>query len=229
MDLEVYLDVVPWLLFVVIDRTSGLGLSWAAGSAMACGAGIVAWSHRRGRRVPIGWIAVGIFGAVMVVGLGASSHASWFEPTVRSGSVLLLAVIAFASLLGQPLSVPYSADRVSPSRRSDKAFVRVNRQITIAWGLAALTVAISFACDAFSPTAVVRTLCDWVVPLVVVSSAVRWVAVTWSTYLDRADGLSATALADVSLGSLGADGESVSPGGTSLGSITYLPRARTGR
>ena len=229
MDLEAYVDVVPWLLFMIIDRQSGLGVSWAAASAAACGLGIAAWSHWRRRRTPIGWVALATFGCLIVVGVAANRPTTWFEPVIRSGSVAVLAGAALASLGQRPLSEAYTVDRVSPSRRAEPAFAAVNRRITAAWAVAAVLVAASFGAEVFAPSSVGLTVFDWVLPIAVVACAVRWVAVQWTAYLVWTEGPTGTSTTDASLTTLPIGREAVAPPTvTPAGSITYLHGVRAG-
>lgn len=227
MDLEAYVDVVPWLLFMVIDRRSGLGLPWAAVAAAGCGGGIAAWSYWRDRRTPIGWVAVATFGPLAVIGLVANQPAQWFEPTVRSASVAVLAMAALVSLRHRPLSEAYTSERVPPPRRAESAFIRVNRRVTAGWAATAILVAASFGGDAFVASPVGLTVFDWVLPIVVIACAVRWVAVQWTAYLVWAEGLTAGVLAEPSLTSHRADlAPQAAPTDASAGSVTYLSSAR---
>lgn len=182
MDLEAYVDIVPWLLFVVVDRRAGLGLSWAAASAMGCGLAIAGWSHWRGRRTPIGWVAVGVFGCLVMVALAVNRQQQWFEPALRASSVTALGVTAFLSLRRRPLSEVYTAERVPAQRRDEAAFYQVNRRITAAWGTGALLIAGSFAGAAAMPSAIALTLFDWVLPIAILGVVLRWVAVQWAAY-----------------------------------------------
>ncbi|MGH9087784.1 MAG: hypothetical protein ACRDYZ_06675 [Acidimicrobiales bacterium] len=200
MDLEAYVDVVPWLVFVVVGRRAGLGIDWAAAAAVGCGAAIGTWSHWRGRRTPIGWVAVGVFGSIAVVALVVDRPAQWFEPTLRAASVLGLAAAAFLSLHRRPLSEAYTAERVPVHLRAEEAFDRVNRRITVAWGVGALLVAGSFAAVGAASSAVPLTMFDWVVPIAVLGIVLRWVAVVWNSYLAGADGGEAPPLRETTVG-----------------------------
>ncbi|MGH2929521.1 MAG: hypothetical protein ACRDL8_15070, partial [Solirubrobacteraceae bacterium] len=61
MDAETYTDLLPWLVFVVIDRKSGLGIDWAsAGAAVAAGL-LVARAYWRGRQAPAAVVALVVF------------------------------------------------------------------------------------------------------------------------------------------------------------------------
>lgn len=227
MDLEAYVDVVPWLVFMVVDRHSGLGLSWASLSGAVCGGGVAAWSQVRHRQTPVGWVAVVTFGGLAVVGLVANQPTMWFEPAMRSASIAVLAGVALLSLRRRPLSEAYTGDRVPPACRAEPAFAAVNRRITAAWAMAAVLVALSFAADAFVSSSVALTMCDWVLPIVVVACVVRWAAVQWTAYLAWTENPAQPG--DAPLGSLTVEREPASSSSrTTPGTITYLHGARAG-
>lgn len=228
MDLDAYVDVVPWLLFVVVDRRSGLGLAWAAASAMGCGAALGAWARWRGRRTPVGWVAMGVFGSLVVVAVLVARPHEWFEPTLRAIAVASLGLAALASLRRRPLSEAYTAERVPMHRRSEPAFLRVNRRITASWGVAAFLIAASFATVGAMPSAVALTLFDWVVPIVVLGAALRWVAAEWSVYQVSAEGTQPASLSDTSLGFADGVSHHEDPPGTPERRITYLPGVQPG-
>ncbi|MGH9082646.1 MAG: hypothetical protein ACRDY3_00935 [Acidimicrobiales bacterium] len=225
MVLNAYVDVVPWIVFVVVDRHSGMGPGWAALSAAACGCGIAGWSRWRARPSLLGVVAVTVFGSVAVVVVLDDQTSQWFEPALRAACVLALAVTAFWSLSARshhPLSQPYTADRVPPGHGSDPAFARVNRRITAIWGAAVSLVALSFGCVALGPSDFTLTLLDWVVPIVVIGAAVRWVAIEWSGYQVVAEGTGpgAATLADTAPRGVGYP--------PPVPDVTYLPGVRPG-
>lgn len=234
MDLEAYVDVVPWLLFVVVDGRAGLGPAWAGVSAMGCGAAIAGWSHWRRRSTPIGWVAVAVFGSLVVVALVVVRPQPWFQPTLRAASVLVLGLTAFASLRGRPLSETYTAERVAADRRAELAFARVNRRITCAWGVGAVLVAGSFAVVGAMPSALALTMFDWAVPMAVLGAVLRWAAVQWSTYEVDSDGVEAASPTEVRVRLVDLVNRPVSGFGNETSvpppepRITYLPGARPG-
>lgn len=41
MDFRAYTYFLPWVIFVIIDRASGLGVLWASSTSLVCGVGIL--------------------------------------------------------------------------------------------------------------------------------------------------------------------------------------------
>jgi hypothetical protein len=186
MDADAYVDLLPWMLFMVVDRKQGLGLGWAGASAALCAGGLLAWAYWHGRRNTVAALGSAVFGALGVLGALAapwlSHHDAVRLDAARSGAVLVLGIACLASVRSTPLSYAYSAGRVQSQMCGDPRFAAVNARITRSWGLGALVVAASYAVPAFWPTTVVRTVFDWVVPLVVTAGVVKWSAERWEAF-----------------------------------------------
>ena len=137
MDAEAYVDMLPWMLFVVIDRKTGLGIVWGGGCAATCAAGLLAWSLWLGRRSLTSWVALVIFSGSVVFGLVGGSliqHTS----AARAVAMGVLGLTALVSLYYVPLSCTYTGSHIRPAAREDPRFDQVNIQITRAWGIGAL-------------------------------------------------------------------------------------------
>lgn len=230
MDLEACVDVLPWILFVVVDRRSGLGLGWAAASSMASGAVLGAWSRWRGRGTPVPWVAVGTFGTLCGVALVLDVNGAWFEPTLRSGAVLVLGVAAALSLRWTPLSEHYTQEQVSSRRQADPEFRRVNRRITALWSATALLVAVCFSAVAAASSAIGLTVFDWVLPIMVLGVGLRAASLQWSRFLVGAEVEDTPSLAEASLGAAGDGGHAEPCQPPAEGAvITYLPGVQPSR
>lgn len=181
MDSEAYADMLPWLVFVVIDRKSGLGVAWASGVAAGCAAGLVAWSYWRGRHAPLPRLALVLFAVCLVSAL--ASPAWGHEVSLpRALTVLALSAAFFASLLFSPLSEAYTAQVVAPSVREDPRFRRVNLEMTSAWAVGSLAIGIACGTTALLRGAVAFTLLDWVTPLLLAAATILWAARRWELF-----------------------------------------------
>lgn len=173
MDAEVYADMVPWLVFFVVDRRSGPSVAWAAGCAALTALGLVAWAYWRGRSAPLPWIAIVVFAAAFGAGLGSPTW-DHLVGTTRAAAAASLGVAALVSLRLTPLSDAYTALLVAPARRHDPGFVRVNRQISRSWAIGSCAVAASCAASDVVRSRVTFTLLDWVIPLAVACATILW-------------------------------------------------------
>ncbi|MGH9099947.1 MAG: hypothetical protein ACRDV8_06925 [Acidimicrobiales bacterium] len=181
MDAEAYADMLPWLVFVVIDHKLGLGVAWAAGSSLACGVGLVAWSYWRGRYALLPRVAVGVFSVCL---LAALMIPSWNDQVSlpRALVVVTLSVLAFGSLCVTPLSETYTVRLVAPVIRDDPRFRMVNVEMTLAWGIGAFAVALASSATALLPGKLAFTFLDWVTPLVLATVTILWAARRWEAF-----------------------------------------------
>ncbi len=181
MDAEAYADMLPWLVFIVMDRKLGLGVAWAAGAALACSAGLLGWSYWRGRYALLPRIAIGIFSPCLVTAL---IFPSWNDQVSlpRALVVATLSLCAFASLRFTPLSETYTVPLVAPAIRDDPRFRKVNVDMTLAWGVGAFAVALASSTTALLPGRLTFTLLDWVTPLVLATVTILWAARRWELF-----------------------------------------------
>jgi hypothetical protein len=181
MDAEAYIDVLPWIMFVVIDRKTGLGLAWGGGCAAVCAAGLAAWSVWHGRRSLTAWVALALFTASYIVGMAISVEPE-HSTVARAIALLVLALTAFCSLRSTPLSCTYTTAHVRPAAREDPRFDRVNAEITTGWGVGAMVAAGAYLVPLLSQTTVGYTFSDWVAPLAIAAVTLMWTARRWERF-----------------------------------------------
>lgn len=181
MDAEAYADMLPWLVFLVIDRKSGLGVAWASGGALVCSTGLAGWSYWRGRHALVPRAAMAIFAVFLVSGLASQS---WNQHVSLPRALVLasLGALAFGSLPFTPLSEAYTVPLVAPALRDDPRFARVNVEITLAWGVGAIAVAVTSAATALLSGAFAFTFLDWVTPLVLATATILWSTRRWELF-----------------------------------------------
>lgn len=181
MDAEAYADMLPWLVFLVIDRRGGLSVAWAASCATVCSAGLLAWSYRRGRRAPLPWVALVVFALCVVAALVVPVWDSAVGVT-RSMVVLAVSVSAFASLWRTPISEAYTTPLVTPSVAERPRFRQVNVEMTAALGAGSLLVAVFGGVGSLVRGTVAFTFMDWVVPLVTAVVTLLWATRRWELF-----------------------------------------------
>jgi len=181
MDAGAYADMLPWLVFLVIDRKSGLGVAWAGCGALACSAALVAWSYWRGRHALVPRAAMVLFALCLVAGLASQTVNQ--EVSVPRAVVLgVLSALAFGSLPFTPISQTYTVPLVAPALRDDPRFARVNIEITRAWGVGSLAVAVASGTTALLSGAVAFTFLDWVTPIVLAAATILWATRRWELF-----------------------------------------------
>lgn len=181
MDAEAYADMLPWLVFIVVDRKLGLGVAWAAGGGLVCTAGLLGWSYWRGRYALLPRVAMGLFTACLVSALLSSDWNSQVS-LPRALVVGTLSLLAFGSLRFTPLSETYTVSLVAPAIRDDPRFRKVNVEMTLAWGVGSLAVALACGTTRFVSGHVAFTLLDWVAPLVLAAATILWAARRWELF-----------------------------------------------
>jgi hypothetical protein len=187
MDAEGYADLVPWLVFVVIERKTGLGIGWAGGCASVSAAALVAAAYWRGRRAPVAKLGVVLFAILCAADFVVPPMSSQIADA-RIIAVLALAAAAFGSLRFSPISAAYTAAEVAPAVREDPRFRRVNAEISTAWGVGAVLVAVAYLVSHLFHDAVGYTFLNWVVPLAVATAVLIWSARRWQMFRLEAEG-----------------------------------------
>lgn len=183
MDAEACADMMPWLVFLVIDRKSGLSVAWAASCAAACSLVLVSWAYWRGRRAPLARVSVVLFSLCYAAALASPSWDGQIRIS-RSLSMLVLSVVAFASLRFTPLCETYTTPLVAPGVRDQPRFRRVNVEMTLAWAIGSLLAGASCAAVAFVHGGgnLAFTFMDWVIPLLLAVASVLWVSRRWELF-----------------------------------------------
>lgn len=188
MDAEAYADMLPWLVFLVIDRRAGLSVSWAAACATVCSAGLASWSYWRGRRAPLPQVALAFF---VPCYFAAIAFPVWDGAVAvsRSMAVLAVSISAFASLRFTPISEAYTTPLVAPGVPARPRFRQVNVEMTAAWGVGSLLAAVVCAvADLVDGGTYAFTFLDWVAPLVIATGTVLWATRRWELFRLSLDG-----------------------------------------
>ncbi len=181
MDAEAYVDTLPWLIFLVIDRQSGLDVAWASGWAAVSALGLAAWSYWRGRRSPVLDAAIGVFILCFAVALAVPDWDHLItEP--RAVTVLALSAVALVSLCFKPITEVYTTPMVVPGTRDDPRFQKVNVEMTLGWGVGALLVATACWAGRFVRGSAGLTLCEWVIPLALAVATSLWAMRRWELF-----------------------------------------------
>lgn len=200
-------DLLPWVVFAVVDRKTGLGVGWAGVCAVACAVALMAWGYWWARPSPVRWLAAGLFGATAAVGFTQTISIPYALP--RAAVFAVLGATALVSSAGRPLSAVYSWPDVPSEQRRDGRFHRANVDITVVWGVAALCAATSFASLQVLTSAVDVTVFGWLVPLGVAAGTLAWTTRRWSLYCADIDDDTLTEPGGLALFATDADGSFV--------------------
>jgi hypothetical protein len=194
---EPYAALLPWMVFAVVERGHGHGVTWAAVSAIITAVTLLATRRRPSTGVAnllmIG--AVISFAVLAVAGQIQSSSEGIIERYGRTWSALSFVVLALLALaLHTSVSEFYTRQHTRRSSWTTEAFSRVNVQITMIWSLVFTGIAASHACATWLDHARGYTTFHWVVPLALGAIGVQRTKEVWDDY--TADELETLALDD---------------------------------
>jgi hypothetical protein len=187
---EPYLAPLPWVVFAVMDRFDGHGVSWASFGAIVTIVVLLS-THRReqngGARNVLLAGALAWFSLLLLAGLIWEEPTGWLAQNGRTASALGFVVIAFASVARTPIAEFYTRPYIRPSRWHSPGFVRFNVMVTLAWAVGFSIVALSHLVALKLDTPQAYTMFNWVIPiatLVIVASRAK---TAWDALADDAD------------------------------------------
>lgn len=172
----------PWAAFAFASRSGGLDFPSAAILAVAWSVAVLLHSYRKSGIVRLFELeTAALFASFAVVGFALPGPiVSIIGNYGRAIAASALGVMAASSLVFRPLTEEYTREFVPRSRLETLGFARANRVLTIAWSIAALALAASFALGAMAQGSLMPTLLNWIVPLVAVLYCVRYCTGRWS-------------------------------------------------
>lgn len=158
---------LPWIIFWVVSSPSTWEVA-AVGALIA--AVIVAVPDSRGaggvKLLDLGSIAFFALISVLAVFLDRRDL-SWLEDWAQVISTGVLALIAFASLMFTPFTEQYARDSTPPELWDSPVFKKINRGLTLGWGIAFTLVAIS-GVIAIKGSHSSRDFFTWILPIILI-------------------------------------------------------------
>jgi hypothetical protein len=168
----IWLAFVPWVLFSLITQHDTLKA--AAVTALIASVVIAAPSVAAGRPKMLELGAVVAFvGFTVVAFIADPSATAWLARYARAIAALLLALIAFSSLLFVPFTEQYARESVPRQFWSTPRFKQINRQLTLLWGCVFLVMMVSHVIAGAIDTRRGNTIFNWVVPIILIIWAVK--------------------------------------------------------
>ncbi|MFF5449171.1 hypothetical protein [Streptomyces sp. NPDC012888] len=140
--------MAPWIIFSLLVGPGRF--EFAVGLALLSAVVLVVVGRvvHRGSSWKLLEIADVVFFSVMAVigAMAGEGTLRWLETYAGEVSNIALTVIAFGSIaVGVPFTIQYAREQVDPAYWDTPAFLRTNRIITAAWGLAFLVAAVAGA------------------------------------------------------------------------------------
>lgn len=134
MGAKAFLGFVPWIIFWVVCGPSTW--EYAAGGALLAAIILLFPTRDRGRIKLLDLISVAFFAALTIAGLILDrSQLMWLEDYSQAISSGVLALVVLGSLAFVPFTEQYARERVPEQYWSKPSFKRVNRTLTLVWGL----------------------------------------------------------------------------------------------
>jgi len=168
----IFIALVPWVLFTVLVHHSSLKL----GSVVALVASVViavpGLSKGRPKLLELGAV-VTFIGFVAVAFLADPSTGDTLARYARGIAALLLALIAFGSLLFVPFTEQYARDQVPEQFWNTPRFKEINRRLTILWGCVFAAMVPFHIIAGAIDTQRANLIFNWAIPIALVVWAVK--------------------------------------------------------
>jgi hypothetical protein len=168
----IYLAFVPWVLFTLIAQHDTLKAAAIVGliAAVVIAARSVLAGHPK--LLEMGAV-LAFVGFTVAAFIADPSATQWLERYARAIAALLLALIAFSSLLFVPFTEQYARESVPRQFWSSPRFKQINRQVTLLWGCVFVAMTVSHVIAGAIDTRRGNTIFNWVVPVLLIIWAVK--------------------------------------------------------
>jgi hypothetical protein len=168
---NVFVAFVPWILFSVVAQRDDVAVAGMVALVAALVIAIPSFAKGRPKILDVG--AIVAFGAFAVVGLVDGNDVEWLSDFARGISAALLAVIALGSLLWVPFTEQYAREQTPEAAWSSPTFKRVNRELTLMWGLVFAAMVPFHVLAGAIDTQRADTFLNWVIPIALIVWAVK--------------------------------------------------------
>lgn len=162
---------VPWIIFWVVAGPS----SWeyAAGGALLAALVLAIPSDDRGSIKLLDVVSIVFFAALTIAGLVLDrSELDWLEDYSQAISSGALALVVLGSLAFLPFTEQYARESVPRENWSSPLFKRINRVLTLVWGLVfALSAMLGVIAEEMNRGS---DWLNWIIPIALVVGAFRF-------------------------------------------------------
>lgn len=168
----IYLAFVPWILFSLITQRDSLTAAAVVALIASILIALRSISTSGPKLLEIGAVAAFV-GFAIVALLADASTTMWLERYARAIAALMLAAIAFGSLLFTPFTEQYARESVPRQFWSSPRFQQVNRRLTTMWGFVFSAMVFSHVLAGAIDTRRANTIFNWVIPIILIVWAVK--------------------------------------------------------
>jgi hypothetical protein len=168
----IYLAFVPWVLFTLITQHDTLKAAAIAALIASVVIAVPSVVARRPKLLELGAV-LAFVGFTVASFIADPSTTAWLTRYARAIAALLLALIAFSSLLSVPFTEQYARESVPRQFWSTPRFKQINRQLTLMWGCVFLVMMVSHVVAGAIDTRRGNTIFNWVVPIILIVWAAK--------------------------------------------------------
>jgi hypothetical protein len=160
----IFIALIPWIIFSVLASHSTLKVGSLV--ALAAAALIAMRGIRSGhpKSLEIGAV-ITFVGFVVVAFVADAATAHWVARYARGIAALILAGIAFGSLLFVPFTEQYAREQVPEQYWGSPRFKQINRKLSALWGFVFIAMVPFHIIAGAVNTRAVTIICNWVIPL----------------------------------------------------------------
>ncbi len=163
---------LPWIIFWVVSSPSTWKVA-AVGALIAAVIVSIPDAMRPGGMKALDLGTIAFFAVVSILAIFLDrKDLSWFEGWAQFISSMALAVIAFVSLAFTPFTEQYARDSTPRELWNTPGFKRINRQLTVFWGVVFLLTAVSGVL-AVKGSHSSRDFFTWILPIILIVGAVK--------------------------------------------------------
>jgi hypothetical protein len=163
----IFIALIPWIIFTVLAAHSTLKLGSLVALVAAAVIAIPGIRSGHPKSLEIGAI-ITFIGFVVVAFVADASTAHWVSRYARGIAALILAVIAFGSLLFVPFTEQYAREQVPEQYWGSRQFKEINRKLTALWGFVFIAMVPFHIIAGAINTKPATIICNWAIPLALV-------------------------------------------------------------
>ena len=189
--MNIFVAFIPWILFSVVAQRDDVAVAGLVALASAILIALPSFARRRPKILDIG--AIVSFAVFAAIGLAAGNDAEWLTNFARGLSTAALAAVALLSLLFTPFTEQYARETTPPEIWESPIFKRVNRELTLMWGLVFAAMVPFHILAGALDTQRANTFFNWVIPIALIVWAVKRTEKVSAAAGDEADRKAAVA------------------------------------
>jgi hypothetical protein len=163
----IFIALIPWIIFTVLAAHATLKIGSVVALVAAVVIAIPGIRSGHPKSLEVGAI-ITFIGFVVVAFVADSATAHWVARYARGIAALILAAIAFGSLLFVPFTEQYAREQVPEQYWGSPQFKAINRKLTALWGFVFIAMVPFHIIAGAINTRPAIIICNWAIPLALV-------------------------------------------------------------